>query len=298
MLFNPYTVLNLSVNCTQAEVEKKFRELAIKYHPDKNQESDAKQKFEDIFKAKEILIDPIKRNKYDEYKIIDDNDEILFQEAKMMIQLIVNVSDILVGITKTISLAREIINNKQMSKEIIKVELKINDATPINIPIEIKGKGKIINGIVGNLYVILKISSDDKFKIDPTTFNIITKQKISIIQALCGFRLTITRGSIPINIYYDNCIKHSNAYIIKNNGLTLSNNNIITKSDIELVFDIQYDDITDEIIQKLKQTFKYKYTCMPTDYKIQEINNEEIPPMQIPYVNMHQQMEPVECRTQ
>ncbi len=59
-----YQVLGVSSKSTDAEIKKAYRKLAIKYHPDKNEEgSDAK--FKEIAEAYETLGDSEKRSQYD-----------------------------------------------------------------------------------------------------------------------------------------------------------------------------------------------------------------------------------------
>lgn len=63
-----YKVLGVEKNATQAEIRKAYRKLAKKYHPDVNKtDSDAKQRFQEVNEANEVLSDPEKRKKYDEY---------------------------------------------------------------------------------------------------------------------------------------------------------------------------------------------------------------------------------------
>ena len=50
-----YSILNISNNSTKEEIIKSFRELAKKYHPDKNSSPNASEKFREIFEAYEIL---------------------------------------------------------------------------------------------------------------------------------------------------------------------------------------------------------------------------------------------------
>ena len=63
-----YKVLGVDKNATQNDIKKAFRKLARKYHPDLNpNDSSAKDKFQEINEANEVLSDPEKRKKYDEY---------------------------------------------------------------------------------------------------------------------------------------------------------------------------------------------------------------------------------------
>ncbi|MEO6304070.1 MAG: J domain-containing protein [Bacteroidia bacterium] len=63
-----YKILELDKSANEAEIKKAYRKLARKYHPDLNpNDTDAKKKFQQINEANEVLSDPEKRKKYDQY---------------------------------------------------------------------------------------------------------------------------------------------------------------------------------------------------------------------------------------
>lgn len=60
-----YDALGLTPEATLDDIKKKYKILAIKFHPDKNADSDASGKFLQISKAYEVLSDSGKRSDYD-----------------------------------------------------------------------------------------------------------------------------------------------------------------------------------------------------------------------------------------
>ncbi|MGL4343430.1 MAG: molecular chaperone DnaJ [Metamycoplasmataceae bacterium] len=62
-----YEVLGISKNANASEIKSAYRSLAKKYHPDKNKDHDAEQKFKEINEAYEVLSDDAKKANYDKY---------------------------------------------------------------------------------------------------------------------------------------------------------------------------------------------------------------------------------------
>ena len=62
-----YKLLGVARTATADEIQKAYRKLARKYHPDVNPDKGAKEKFQQIQTAYETLNDPKKREMYDQY---------------------------------------------------------------------------------------------------------------------------------------------------------------------------------------------------------------------------------------
>ncbi|MCX7991461.1 MAG: molecular chaperone DnaJ [Proteobacteria bacterium] len=63
-----YEVLGLSRDATENDIKKAYRNLALKYHPDRNPgDKQAEEKFKEINEAYEVLSDPEKRARYDRF---------------------------------------------------------------------------------------------------------------------------------------------------------------------------------------------------------------------------------------
>ncbi len=65
-----YEVLGISRNATADEIKKAYRNLALKYHPDRvpaDRKKEAEEKFKEVSEAYEVLIEPEKKAAYDQY---------------------------------------------------------------------------------------------------------------------------------------------------------------------------------------------------------------------------------------
>ena len=63
-----YEVLGIGKNATDAEIKSAYRKLAKKYHPDLNPgDKEAEEKFKEVNEANDVLSDPLKRQRYDQF---------------------------------------------------------------------------------------------------------------------------------------------------------------------------------------------------------------------------------------
>lgn len=62
-----YELLDVSRNASDEDIKKAFRKLALEFHPDRNKNADATDKFKEINEAYQVLSDSDKRSIYDQY---------------------------------------------------------------------------------------------------------------------------------------------------------------------------------------------------------------------------------------
>jgi molecular chaperone DnaJ len=63
-----YELLGLGRNASQDEIKKAYRQMAMKYHPDRNAgNKESEEKFKEAAEAYEVLSDPEKKQRYDQF---------------------------------------------------------------------------------------------------------------------------------------------------------------------------------------------------------------------------------------
>jgi len=71
-----YQILGVGRDADESTIKKAYRNLAMKYHPDRNKgnEKEANEKFKEINEAYEVLGDPKKRKQYDQFGTVGTGD--------------------------------------------------------------------------------------------------------------------------------------------------------------------------------------------------------------------------------
>lgn len=71
---NYYKILGVSRQANKKEIKKAYRDLALKWHPDKNDDKETAEKmFQDVGEAYEVLSDEETRAKYDRGEAVFEN---------------------------------------------------------------------------------------------------------------------------------------------------------------------------------------------------------------------------------
>ena len=73
---NYYDILGIPNNANEDTIKKAYRKLALKWHPDKNPNNieESTEKFNDISEAYEVLSNNQKRNKYDTFGSVNNEE--------------------------------------------------------------------------------------------------------------------------------------------------------------------------------------------------------------------------------
>lgn len=67
-----YNVLGIEKGANEQDIKRAYRRLAREYHPDVNKSAGAGEKFKEVQSAYDVLSDPQKRARYDQFGVTDD----------------------------------------------------------------------------------------------------------------------------------------------------------------------------------------------------------------------------------
>ena len=202
-----YNILEVERGCSQDDIKKAYRKLAIKYHPDKNPDGDAK--FKEIAEAYGVLGDAEKRKSYDRggsagstFEDLRDMfsgfgaNDIFTQNWGVDLDIVVNqkieLKDLLVG--KTI----EVVYTKRGESTSNRFSVDLNPETTKHQLIfdgkrvfsrltfqNMGNTGKLGGGsmfnrtFIGNLYVLLEITLPAGIEID-SAGNIVDNREVTL----------------------------------------------------------------------------------------------------------------------
>lgn len=254
---NLYQVLNIENDSNQNKIKQAFRKLSLQYHPDKDKNPEVRDKYKAILNAYEILIDPVRKEIYDNQ--INNKTNIVDTENRETENTMINIKNENFNnfIPETINKELEISLEESYKGGMIPVEIEkynyywgnvtnereriyveINKGIDNNEIIIIKNKGNIYNNIVfGDIKIQIKIKDHLFFK--RNGLDLLFYKDISLKESLCGFDFEVKHLNEKKYI-----IKNDGEYIIKYNEKKIINNLGMErdnyKGNLIIIFNINY----------------------------------------------------------
>lgn len=282
-----YDTLEIDKNASQDEIKKSFRRLSMLHHPDKNNNSsESIRKIQEINEAYEVLADESSRRQYDFESTMSQNElnlhdifsglfhmgmgENPFGNANVRVfygnphqvfqqmpqTIIKNVSipfeKVLNDIKIPIEIHRIIQDNRSQIEEIETIYVDIHRGVDDNEIILIKEKGNILNGIKGDVKLVIKIDNSTNF--NRVGLDLVYEHTLTLKEALCGFSFKIEHlnGTVYTITHATNIglvISPNYKKVIPNLGL--SRGNIV--GNLVIILNIKFPEmLSPEIVDQLK----------------------------------------------
>ena len=303
-----YSILNVDKETGEKDIKKSYKKLAFQYHPDKNKDPEAIPKFKEISEAYEILTNPEKKKIYDQfgYEAVSDNIEgftsplDLFQSlfnvdfggqmrggnifmfsdlssgpfppgfnltSKMTYSLNVTLNELYKGTKKEFTINHK---SKEGSIKNTKYVINIKKGSKHGDNIIVKEGGNYIPelDITEDLVIQIVEQSHELYKRKANDLYI--DQQISLVDALCGCKITISHLSGPITITIDEIIKPNSLFKVEGKGMPIkidADNPSLTDSekinmeygDLIIDFTVLFPtELDSKRIDILKKIFNYK----------------------------------------
>lgn len=207
---NYYDILGVDKQASPEDIKKQYRKLAQEYHPDRNQDPSAKEKFQQINTAYQTLKDPEKRAAYDNPRpqgifggrsgFSGGLDEMIRRMAEEAMQN-----------THTYGTRR----SYKMANVDITLEQAFNGTTltfngqPFNVPAGVRTGNQLL---IDDIVIVIRVQSHPKFQ--RSQDDLVTSVQISAIEAMLGVECKIKnidgktiKVKIPAGIQYGQLVK-------------------------------------------------------------------------------------------
>lgn len=288
-----YKILELDASATEADIKKAFRKLARKYHPDVNpNDTTAKARFQEINEANEVLSDPEKRKKYDQYgkdwKHADEfekqkqqqqqrrnqpNDrysggfdeqessgffESMFGNSGRFRQNASSMKGPDYSAELRLNLLDAVVSQKQtLTVNGKNIRLTIPAGVENGQTIKIKGHGGdgINGGPKGDLYISFVIENTTPFKRDGSTLNL--HQEIDLITAVLGGEIMISTLDGKVKLTVKPGTQNGTKVKLKGKGMPVFKKDSTTSTaefgDLIVTYQVK---IPTDLTEKQKELFK------------------------------------------
>ena len=290
-----YKILGVDEKSTHNEIKTAYKELAKKYHPDKNPNNkQAEDKFKEISEAYETLGDDNKRRQYDASKRMVngfnhsdikftwsnspfsdfDNDSFIFGMGSripldIMIRINITFDEMISGVEKDIFY--NINNIETGTTEKKNVKLNIQKGIETGTKILYRGLGNKAKGSTGNLIAVINVLPHNIF--NRNGCNVYYEYPVTLTDALIGGDVSVPTpkdGNIKIKIPVG--ATTGQRIRIPNRGLPIFDSNGLY-GDVEIFIVVETpSNITDDQKKKVDEFIKiFNKENYPTNEKFKEI---------------------------
>lgn len=278
---DPYEVLNVHRGATLMEIRKSYRILALKYHPDKNSDVDASEKFIRVQAAYDILSDSDKRLEYDSMSKLDQSaffDSIKNSLMKMspvsagMCSMFINaygetslrrdvnqlnfgaickqVQSIYTNKVKQIAGVKDV-PNKQTTIKCSFAE-KYTGATKDIVINSKQHSVSLINSCVtvGDVVVVVECEPDTVF-FKVNDHDLMIETEVSMYEYLYGGSINIPLPNNSFKFSFDDVHTRPALSTVDNKGMLIPDKNTRGNLFVSLKIRDLYDDTTRQIVKKI-----------------------------------------------
>ncbi|MCD6557081.1 MAG: J domain-containing protein [Bacteroidales bacterium] len=273
---NYYKVLGVSASSGEDEIKKAYRELAKKWHPDKNQGNNtAEENFKEISEAYDVLSDVLKRKKFDDFVKASQQRRAYSYTSKTtysQTEYETEFSDFFKQFFKNKRKKRSYFKGEDIRGKITidlkeaylgsvriintsegKIRIKIKPGISSEKIIKVSGKGKKskYGGDNGDLFIRIVVKNSHEFAIKGN--DVIQKAEIDIYTAILGGEISLKTIKGDVKITIPENYNYKRKLRLKGYGMPVYDK---PKKFGDLYLDLKYkipEDISEEEKQLLKR---------------------------------------------
>ena len=265
-----YSILGIQRSANDSEIKKAYKKLAFQYHPDKNKELDAQDKFRDISEAYDILTHADKRRMYDNfgYEALEGQNALpinpldLFQslfnvdfaglgegmqsnifvfsdlssgpflniQNKMSYNLECSLDELYHGTQKEFEIPHNTRKGRKSTKYIINVKKGSKDGDNIVV----KEGGNYIPELNLTEDLVIKVIETPHPKYKRKGNDLIIEEKITLVEALCGVELKIEHLQGPLKVEIKDIVNPNQMFQVFGQGMPIKQEGkALTEDDTE-----------------------------------------------------------------